>query len=452
MASAAQRADDGRERLVIAGATVAYVLVQVALWSVSVPMSSLIEADSLTYYRMATQLLEEGRFLEEGRQPLYPLLIAATRMVAAEGDLGPLVAIQVLALFLTAAVAWRIAKPWLATGAGAVFALVLLNPNAIALTHWPLADTVHALLFATSAWGLLAYSAGHRWWLALACGVCLGLAALTRPETQYLVLLLPLAYPVLSVAARGLPALRLALAAGVLAVVAAYAVTLPWTLHNARSGQGFAVAAAGKAVDNARGHFALVEAERTGAPQIDVIERLLVEEPALLASVGIVGTSEERDFLVSHYLHRIASADPAIVGRLYWRAWLAQFVSGGAQSFNRLLGLAIDRPDRIMNEPNSARLFWDGLRGQALLPTAITVVAVVFTLALRALGIAGLIYMAFRRHWPLLLVVATVLVFKALVHFFYGISRYRLSVEPFLMILAVYGWQGLRAANPLRAR
>lgn len=440
------------ERRILVIATALFAVVQVLLLWGAIAPSSLIEADALTFHRMALQFLDTGGFAEGQRQPLYPLLMTATIRFAGEAGLDLLMGVQVVLLYLTGVVAWRMAHDWLGAGSGAVFVLVILNPNAVAVAHWPLADTLHALLFTSGVWALLVYGRRGGLWRALACGLALGLAALTRPETQYLVYLLPVAIPLVAGLARRIPALVPGIIAGVAVLAMAFAVGLPWMLYNQSAGDGLGFSSGAKAAENARGHYAIVESERTGFPRREVIVRLSDEESALLAAAGLADAKPRarRDYLVSHYLGRIFSSDPDVILRLYARAWVAQFASGGAQSLNRLLGTELERPDRILNAAGGVAVFLESLRGQPAAGAAVTLLAVGFAIMLRALGLAGLTVMAVRRHWPLLLVIAAVLAFKGAIHFFYGLARYRLSVEPLLMILAVYGWQGLWAAIPRR--
>ena len=47
--------------------------------------------------------------------------------------------------------------------------------------------------------------------------------------------------------------------------------------------------------------------------------------------------------------------------------------------------------------------------------------------------------MIWRQHWSLLLVVVAMISYFALVHLFVGNSRYRLAVEPALVLLFLYG-------------
>lgn len=442
----------GFEKRLLFAITVVFIVLNAGLSVIAVPPEVLIAADSLTFHRMAEQLLATGAFAEEQRQPLYPLLMASAIRLGGENGLALLIAAQIAMLYGTGLISWAIARPWLDRGAGAVFCLVVLNPNAVGAAHWPLADTLHALIFTVAVWALLSYGLRGRMWLALVCGAALGLAAMTRPESTLLVFLLPIAIPLVHWLAKRPRPIRTGLPAGIAAMAIAMAVALPWALHNNAAGSGLAMTGGSKASDSAVGHYAIAEAARTGSTEQAVAAALRQAEPAVLANAGLADAdpAEQRQYLTSYYLGRLMEVDPELLLGLYAKAWVAQFVSGGAQSLNTLIGLEVERGDKIMNEPGATAAFFEGLQGQPL-ASLITMGAVGFAVLARILGLAGLVVIALRRHWPLLLVIVCVLLFKGLVHMFFGLSRYRLPVEPLLMILAVFGWQSLRSLRKTRS-
>ena len=427
--------------------TVLFILINIGISWFAIPPGGLIEADSTTFQRMATHFLATGTFEEEARQPLYPVVMAGALRVVGEGGLQLLVALQVAMLFATGVLAWLIARDWMDRGAGAVFALVLFNPNAVAVAHWPLADTLHALLFTIAVWALLLFGRQGKGWQALICGAAMGLAALTRPESSLLIYVLPLAVPLVRWSGGGGDVIRRGIPFGIAALVAALIVASPWMIHNQRAGNGLAITGGEKASDNLRMHFSYAVAAQTGLPQEEVLEAIWDRESAFLADSGLAAAtaSEQRKFLAQHYLQGTLEAGPTVMLGLFAKAWVAQFASGGAQSFNLLFGDDLDRPDKIMNRSGFFGAFVDGLRSQPLLALVVTLASVGFAILARLFGLAGFAVLILRRHWLLLLVIVAVLAFKGLVHVFIGLSRYRLGVEPLLMILAVLGWQGIRA-------
>jgi len=427
--------------------TVLFVLVNIGISWFAIPTRDLIEADSLTFQRMATHFLAAGTFAEEARQPLYPLVMAGAMRIAGDSGLQLLIVLQVAMLFATGVLAWFIARDWMDRGAGAVFALVLLNPNAVAVSHWPLADTLHALLFTVAVWSLLLFGRQGKGWQAVLCGVAMGLAALTRPESSLLIYVLPLAIPLVRWSAGGADIVRRGVPLGIGALVAALVVASPWMLHNQRAGHGFAITGGAKASDNLRMHFSYAEAAQTGLPQNEAFAAIWDREGQVLADAGLgnAAVAEQRQFLARYYFRGTLETSPSVLAGLFAKAWVAQFASGGGQSLNLLFGESLDRPDKLMNRPGFFAVFFDRLGTQPLAAAAVTLASVGFALVARLFGLAGFAVLIVRQHWALLLVIVAVLAFKGLVHVFIGLSRYRLGVEPLLMILAVLGWQGIWA-------
>jgi hypothetical protein len=66
-------------------------------------------------------------------------------------------------------------------------------------------------------------------------------------------------------------------------------------------------------------------------------------------------------------------------------------------------------------------------------------VAYVFVLVMRVAGLVGLVMVGARRQWPLLLMLVGLIAYFALVYVFAGSARYRLVIEPALLLLAVLG-------------
>jgi 4-amino-4-deoxy-L-arabinose transferase-like glycosyltransferase len=444
-----QYKEDDSRRFLLA-VTVTFVLINTVLLIFSGPTKQLIEADSLTLYRMAMQFLKGGVFLEEQRQPLYPLVMAAVFWIFNPDNFTALIILQAGLLYITGVVIWYVARVWIPGAAHWIFALTVLNPNALGNVHMPLADSLFSVLITISVWCVLKFAISGKLRFIVTTGVALGLAILTRPEAKFLIYILPLAAPVIAAVSGRIRQAPVAILAALFAVVVVWLIALPWAMHNQSAGFGLVLNSGEKAADNARGHFALIEADRQQRKQQQIIQDLYEQEKDLLDVAGLKNStvSQTRNFLFGHYISRIFTSDPVILFKLYSKAWVAQFVSGGAQTLNTVLGIDISTQDKLMNRNDWLRSFADGLKGQSTVGAIITIVCIGFALVLRAAGLVGIVVMVLRRHWPLLIVILALVGFKALIHLFYGLSRYRLPVEPLLMILAVYGFDGLRAALP----
>jgi 4-amino-4-deoxy-L-arabinose transferase-like glycosyltransferase len=436
--------DWSKHRIFLASVTVVFVVINAMILYSGQPTKLLVESDALTLYRMANQFLNEGAFLEGQRQPLYPLMMAMIFQVFGPGSFAVLVSVQIVFLFVIGVAAWYIARDYVPDMAHWVFALTILNPNAIANAHRPLADTLYAVLITLAVMSIISHTQKGGSARLIVPAALLGLAVLTRAETIYLCYTLPLALPLLAVVS-GQGRLPIAFLKGLVALAVVWAVTLPWALHNQAAGHGLVTSASSKAADNIRFHFSLVEAARLEQDKSVALSRLIESEAKVLNEAGVVANTESaRRYLFEYYIGRIAKSNPLLLARLFGRAWVAQFASGGGQTFNLVLGFELISTDKLMNESDWFDRFLSGFSDQSGAAALVTIICISFAVFLRIAGILGLVVIVIRRHYVILTICCALIAFKALVHIFYGTSRYRLAVEPMLMILAVYGLDYLR--------
>ena len=76
--------------------------------------------------------------------------------------------------------------------------------------------------------------------------------------------------------------------------------------------------------------------------------------------------------------------------------------------------------------------------------TVITVAGFAFVVPLRLLGLLGMVVAWRRQQFVAVAVIAVVVGYFAIIHLFVGNSRYRLPVEPLLVLAAAIGWSGLQ--------
>jgi len=235
------------------------------------------------------------------------------------------------------------------------------------------------------------------WWILVA-GVLVGLATLTRPNG--VVLLVPVALA--AWARRPGRSLR-AVIPPVVAVLAAIAVIVPWSLRNARTFDAFipvhtetGFALAGTYNDQA--------ATREDCPACFVWfippEYVPLLEPGMdEAEVEAAMRGAALDYL---------RANPLYVGRVvFWNA--ARMVGGGGISLEQKLGRQASAPSVLP---------WFSLAG--------------FWMVL-ALAVGGVTDRT--RSWPRWLILVPALLFASVLPIL-GNSRYRAPVDPFLILLA----------------
>ena len=138
----------------------------------------------------------------------------------------------------------------------------------------------------------------------------------------------------------------------------------------------------------------------------------------------------------------------------YGRSILQFFTAGGSGRWHSLL---IENPEFLAEiwfkskQSDVSDMLKKAFGSASPSARIISAVCLVFVIVARAIGLIGLISITPRRYWSLLLVLCSVIAYFALVHLFVGNSRYRISIEPALMLLFLFGidsvWRRWRSRN-----
>jgi len=193
-------------------------------------------ADETQYVQLARSILAGDGFAwgpgrpTSLRPPLYPSLIAGTWALSGEGNFQAVRIVQIVLSLLTAAAVYQLGRWAFHPAAGAVAAsLTWLYPSLIFLDFAILSETLFTLLLVTFVLLTAVLVTVPRKWVALSCGVVLGLGALTRSVLWPVpVLICPL---LLLLLRTSLP--RRLLLSGL--VLAGYLVVVaPWAVRNTR--------------------------------------------------------------------------------------------------------------------------------------------------------------------------------------------------------------------------
>jgi 4-amino-4-deoxy-L-arabinose transferase-like glycosyltransferase len=164
------------------------------------------------------------------RPPLYPALLAGVWKVFGNGNLQVVRAVQIVLSIVTAMFVYLIgARLWGPRVGRLAAAIYWLYPSLILYDYLILTETLFTCLVVAFVLATIKLVQQPRLAFAIACGVSLGLAALTRSVLWPLPLIL---CPALLLVLDGTWLRRLALAA---AVLAAYAALVgPWAIRNTR--------------------------------------------------------------------------------------------------------------------------------------------------------------------------------------------------------------------------
>jgi 4-amino-4-deoxy-L-arabinose transferase-like glycosyltransferase len=186
-----------------------------------------VHGDSYQYFRPAHAVMTGDGFpLPLKRPPVYPVFMAGVGSLLGE-DLRHLTTVQHILGVATGALVYGVGRLTFGRGVGLLAGLAtVLSGGLLIYEHYVLSEAVFTFLLVL---GVLLYLLGVRrgggWWGA-AAGVTIGLAALTRPHAQALLLLAPIA--VVLCCRRWCPTVRLT----AVAVLAAGALLVPWMARN----------------------------------------------------------------------------------------------------------------------------------------------------------------------------------------------------------------------------
>jgi 4-amino-4-deoxy-L-arabinose transferase-like glycosyltransferase len=221
--------------VVLRWALVVGLLVRAAILSQTGGLGTGI-VDEQHYRLIATNIQEHREFSTvQGqptsiRPPLYPALVAAVWTVTSPQNLQAVRVVQILLALGTAGIVFAIGRRVFGREAAYYAAAVCwLYPPLILFNFLILTETLFTFLLLLFVLLAVAVVQAPRAWTAVACGVALGLAALTRSVLWPLPLVL---CPMLAVMIRAPLARRLALPA---LVFVGYAIAIgPWAVRNTR--------------------------------------------------------------------------------------------------------------------------------------------------------------------------------------------------------------------------
>ncbi len=446
----------GYRPIVIAGLFAGLNLMLLAL---AVPGAAVeAAADPTSWLEPAKALLEHGAFVDYRdpslrqtlRPPLYPLYLAGALWLGG-GAVLPAVVGQIGLLFATGWLARAIVEDWLPGYGDLALALVVFNPNALGSAHMIQSDTLYAFLTTGALWGLLAFARRPALRPALVTGAVFALAGLVRSTAQYMLYVLPLAFPILGALAGEAAAWRRHLAAGLLSLALALALLGSWMAHNHAAGEGFVLTTARLKSAFLWDNVAYLEKYHRGVGLTEAEETAARMRTELAAAHGPgweeLSDRERHERLFAAGVDRFFAYPPAAFAEAFAWAWAQFYGIPGVSNLTNLLGLAETTAFAVFRGrayDNYLEAGIDALRRAGPGAVALTVAGFLFVLAARAFGLVGLVVMIRRREWALALVAVAGIAYFTLVHLLVANSRYRLPIEPLLFLLAVYGLDGLR--------
>lgn len=359
--------------------------------------------------------------------PLHSLIMLGTFFLAGGKTFVPILIVHIL-INVASGLLVRASVTQVAGRFGDIaLAAYLFNPNVIAHANRISSDTVPALFIIAAIFLVLRYSRRPAMKTALLCGGLLGVATMIRSISTALMIILPIALPLVVVLAGSAGGWLRAFRDGVLASLLAFLVCLPWMLHMQANGFGFTMHNPAHLRlllhDSLRFLGSKGPAVADGAYKL---ERMRIEDAHLAEtvpnweslSVGEKGRHRSR-VAVDYVLSMPFEASQLAAALMH--SWKRFLLSGGSGDINFRLGISEK----------------SGERGVAFY--ASYAISHLYTFPARFLGLLGLIWLLRRRDYataltlcvPILAVMATTVLV--------GLPRYRAAVEGPLAVLAVFG-------------
>jgi hypothetical protein len=439
---------------------VLFLLACILIFSLKVPEAEIYAAtDSMSYVEGANAFIEYGGYVHLNdpetvrtwNTPFYPIFIAANIIVFGEDAAIQAVLVwQMLFLFLTAWLIYRIVAPFSPMAALVAQIIVLFNPNSLATAFLIQTETLFTLILTLAVF--LFFRPGRKISLGRGAliGLLLGLGAMTRPVLFYALLVLPFIFPFLGLVSDGWKArrewLKRDVMAGIAATLAMSLVVLPWVWRNHQeTGVATFVSNGGAYLwDNVSEIY-----QANDNP-------LLAEWPSMMArsrddATGpALPSGELPETVISQAMSTAALAEirrqPAMdLVRAEIYSIIQLFLSGGSSNVTRLFGL--EPGNFAFNTFNKARTMTGLLKGVVTIfketPGAYFVVhitPILTAIILRGLALLGIIELVRRKDWHMLAICSGVLLYFTSFCLFYGQSRFRVPLEPVLAILSGFGF------------
>ncbi len=414
-------------------------------------------ADGGSWYEPVLAFLRYGAFVELSspdmpnlyRPPLFPVFGAGLMTLFGSESPFPIVVGQI-AVLLVSGVIFRAVVEEVAPGYGALgMALYLFNPNVLSTAHLIQSETLFSFFLLVSFWAVCVRNGHVTWGRSLLTGLALGLACLVRPTPQFLILVLPLGMVALAVlAGRGASWVR-ALMQGAAATVLALAIVAPWAHYVNQYDGVYALAPNDIKYRYVYDQITIIEAQIHGLSYHEADDRMdqLVPEHAQVHACKqspVYSDSYSACYgeLVSKGFARLLSYPIADFAKALFRS-VGQFgVAGGAGNWHNILGLDTNGVSATWFEASQGSVL--EIVKAVLQPTSLpaflfTLVSLGYVVVLRLLGGVGLGVLLWQRHWSIAAIIVAYIAYFALITIFVGNSRYRVPVEPALVLLAVVG-------------
>ena len=408
--------------------------------------------DSFGYDQLATNILRYGVFSalprppftpDLDRTPVYPEMLA-TVYAAIGHSPEAVILLQILLAALTTIVILGLARrSGISNTVGMLAAaLFAVEPVSAMTSNLLLTETLFTLLLAAASLLLLLYwrSSQLRW---LLLGAALfGLAALTRPVSQFL----PLALIPVVVAMGRRVGWRRATTATLLFISISMGITYSWAVRNYQAGGVFTLSTVSD-INLVYYRAREVLADVDGTSQDAALQTLQARVAQMAAPGG--ATAAENEVLEREVALDIFRRYPAQTFAMLARGAARIFVDPGFSTACTLLdrnstSTECFQGQATMDEPGAVGKAIDRFAQMNRLQQAILIWSILLSAAVYLSAVLGLIFMLReRKQLPALLLVFVVGYLVLVSAGAEAYSRFRIPMVPFLSVLAAVGLGGI---------
>jgi len=441
-----------------------FLIVNIALYFFSYDGATFKEAaDASQYYMPALSFIEHGGFLKYSSgepftvgTPLYSILLAIPISIfGVDGSAIAIIFIQSTLLYLTGFLSRHILLQFTNKFGLLLHAFIIFNPNSIITAHLVQSETLFTFLIVWSV--VFAFKVVSNFSLKniIFLGILTGLATLTRPVGFYLLISWPIFLLFILIIKNRLNiddnqssfSKKNQWVKLILVVVIGGLVISPWYIRNyINTGEVFLTTNSGYYLQD---QYFQLKNKGSGWAMIDarkehkrIFSNYLNEKGEASFCLDNSRHWSCNDMLT--YISIKAIADENITSHIkaLFDSWSTLFFAGGASNIRNYLGL--DGKSLIVKFQNNS---FEGLGSILTLVKSmnpsylfIFIFTTMFTIVSRIVGLVGIFYLMKNREWrPYgFLLIEVILIFTAS-YLYLGQSRFRVPLDPFLMLFTVIG-------------
>jgi 4-amino-4-deoxy-L-arabinose transferase-like glycosyltransferase len=433
-----------------------FIFVNIALYFYSYDGATFIEgADSSQYYLPALSFLESGKFIRGGDYltfgpPLYSIFLAVPiGMFGVEGSSLAIIILQAVLLFLTGYI-FKLIFLSIYSGAGKntysilLYSLIVLNPNSLITAHLVQSETLFTFLFSIMLFFFVSLLNNVSLKKLILIGLFAGLATLVRPVSLYFLIASPVfLWFLIKILSKKVDKFKLFIPLIIGAIVIS-----PWYVRNyIEFEKVFYTSNAGQYLElqyiqlkNKGSGWSREQGEKYHNERFEEYLKIKDkdQELCLQHKKGWACNSALSKFSLQLILDEPISTHVKALSD----SWVTLLFAGGASNIRNYLG--IEGKKAIVDFQNSPftglESIKDYLNKVNFSYMSIFIITTLFSVITRAVGVIGIFCLIKNREWRpyVILFLGVVLLFGA-AYLYLGQSRFRVPLDPILMLFTVFG-------------